>query len=108
MQILKIIIVCALLFPGLLVAEEINFHKNNETLVSHIKRTDYVFTTALGKCKSEQVIRDGNNFEYTAVCKAKAARESDCPEYKVNAKGTVDTESWATVREIKLELQCHG
>lgn len=107
MQIL-IIIVCVLLSPGLLVAEEINLHKDNEALINHIERTDYVLTTALGHCDSEQIIRDGNNFEYTAVCKAKAASESDCPEYKVNAKGTVDTETWATVREIKLELQCHG
>ncbi len=89
-------------------ADDIDLYKDNEALINHIKRTDYVFTTALGECKSENIIREGNNFEYTAVCKAKAAKESDCPEYKVKAKGTVDTKSWATVREIILNLLCYG
>ena len=108
MKIKNILIVFALLCPSVLMADDINLGNDDDALLNHIKRTDYVFTTALGQCESEQTIRDGNNFVYTGFCKAKAAKESDCPGYKVTAKGTVDTESWATVRDIKLELKCNG
>lgn len=109
MQLKKLLMVCgALLCPCTLMADEVNFHNDDAALISHIKHTDYIFTTALSQCESEQIVRDGNNFEFTAVCRARAAIESDCPEYKIDAKGTVDTDSWATVRKIKLELQCHG
>ena len=85
---------------------------DDRALINHIKKTDYVFTTALGTCSQEKIERDvsGNkkHFTYTAYCSAKAAQESDCPGYKVVASGTIDTEQWATLRSIKLELECHG
>ena len=81
-------------------------------LIAHIKKTDYVFTTALSDCSKEKIERNvsGDNklFKYTAYCSAKAADESDCPVYIVVALGTIDTENWATLRSIKLELECHG
>ncbi len=108
----KTLIIAIILIPSLASAENGNLFKNDASLISHVKKTDYIFTTALGKCNSEKLLRNiGNNkkqFKYIAICAAKAAKESDCPEYKVKAIGTIDTNSWATIREIKLVLQCYG
>ena len=58
-------------------------------LIAHIKRTGHIFTTALGKCDSEQLRRNAvggrKQFEYVALCAVKPAPEDDCPEYKVRA-----------------------
>ncbi|NVJ58833.1 MAG: hypothetical protein HWE27_00505 [Gammaproteobacteria bacterium] len=89
-----------------------DFNNSDTMLISHIKSTDYIFTSALGACTEEQLkrkrVEDSNVFEYLATCKAKAAKVSDCPEYAVVAKGTVDSPSWATVRSWSLELKCYG
>lgn len=85
---------------------------NDAALIAHIKRTDYVFSLALGRCSGESLTRHREGatqrFEYTAFCSAQAARESDCPGFDVKAQGTVDSPTWATVRTQLLTLKCSG
>lgn len=108
MEIRRLFILYAVLFPGTLFATDVNLFVDNTALIDQIKRTDYVFTTALVECSSEKVSREDKNFVYEAVCKARATRSGDCTEYKVKARGTIDTKTWATVRKLQLELQCYG
>jgi len=79
-------------------------------LVAHIKKTDYIFTTALGACREEKLTRATSErertFEYTAICNSTAAKESECAEYHIRANGTVDSPTWATVRSLALSLRC--
>jgi hypothetical protein len=93
-------------------AAEPNLAVDDAALIAHIKNTDYIFTTALGHCGNEKVTRGGpsdpKRFEYVAFCSARAAQESDCSGYIVKATGTVDSPTWATVRDFRLELQCSG
>lgn len=85
---------------------------NDAALIAHLKKTDYVFSTALDQCSGEKLTRhrDGRTqrFEYRAFCVARAAKESDCPGYDVKAQGTVDSPTWATVRTQTLKLRCSG
>ena len=111
MKYLRIIIVFIFLMPNILFAEKVNLYTDDVALIHHIKQTDYVFTTALGECVSEKLKRGEKSFEFTAVCEAmarKGAEGGGCPEYLVIAKGTVDNDHWATVREMKLELKCYN
>lgn len=93
-------------------AADFSLATNDESLIAHIKKTDYVFRTALGQCDQEKIERnlsgDTKRFRYTAHCAAVAADESDCPGYKVTATGTIDSDSWATLRSTTLELECRG
>ncbi len=83
---------------------------NDTKLIEHIKRTDHILSGSLGTCSDEtlQRITHGveRHFKYFAHCAIKPIPEDDCPEYVVQAEGTVDSPSWATIRELKLELQC--
>lgn len=83
---------------------------DDSALIQHIKRTDPTFQAVLGKCAGEKLARskqqDLRNFTYTAKCDIKPDQQGDCPSYKIKAVGTVDTASWATVRNISLQLQC--
>jgi hypothetical protein len=85
---------------------------DDAALIAHIKKTDYVFSLALGRCSGERLTRHREGgmqrFEYTAFCSARAARESDCPGFDVKARGTVDSPTWATVRTQVLTLKCSG
>lgn len=78
-------------------AAEGGLTSSDGALIAHIKKTDYVFTTALGDCGNEKIERnfsgDKKRFKYTAYCSAIAAKESDCPGYKVIATGTIDSEN---------------
>jgi len=83
---------------------------NNAKLIEHIKRTDHILSSSLGTCSDETLQRITHgvelHFKYFAHCAIKPAPEDDCPEYIVRAAGTVDSSSWATIRELQLELQC--
>ena len=107
---MKYYLIILLLCSAILHADD--FNSSDTKLISHIKRTDYIFTTALGICSDEKLKRKivvgSKVFEYFGICKAKAAKASDCPEYIVVARGTVDSPSWATVRSWSLELKCYG
>jgi hypothetical protein len=102
----------ASLLPPIATAAAPNLTMDDAALIAHIKKNDYVFTTALGLCSEEKLSRKSSGremtFELTALCAARAAKESDCPAYRVRAGGTVDSPSWVTVRSLTLTLQCSG
>ena len=85
---------------------------NDALLIKHIRETDEVFSRVLSTCEREQLHRSesgvGGKFTYTGTCLIRSDDRGDCPSYKVVASGTVDTEQWATVRSVFLELQCFG
>ena len=81
--------------------------QDDAALIHHIKSTDDVFVRVLGACRSERVSRgEGGKFTYLGNCQIKPLPETDCQRYLVTATGTVDTKAWATVRDIRLTLQC--
>lgn len=83
---------------------------DDEALIGHILRTDHVLSRVVANCRAEslrRVGRDGTmSFTYSAVCDRRPAPEDDCPSYRVTAIGTVDRADWATVRDLRMELQC--
>ena len=80
---------------------------DNAALIRHIKTTDDIFVKILGTCGSEKLSRGkGGKFTYQGNCQIKPLPETDCQRYLVLAIGTVDTKSWATIRDIHLTLQC--
>lgn len=107
-------LVCSLfgLIPGFTLAAGPDLATDDSALIAHIKKTDYVFSTAFDRCSSEKLTRrrEGrlHRFEYVAFCSARAAQESDCPGFSVRAQGTVDSATWATVRRQTLRLKCSG
>ena len=70
-------------------------------------KADRILRT-LGSCTGEKLSRDGRSFTYTGECETYPDVASDCPSYRVEARGTVDTPTVATVREISLVLQCYS
>jgi len=81
--------------------------KDDAALVRHINATDGVFTRVLGSCSEERLTRDkAGKFTYSGICRISPSPETDCQRYLVTATGTVDNASWATVRDIRLVLQC--
>jgi hypothetical protein len=92
------------------VAALANLGSDDGALIKHIKATDHIMKTSLGACHSERLSRSTRNdakvFRFTASCQIRPLPKDDCPSYKVTATGTVDTPSWATVRDMRLELEC--
>ena len=81
--------------------------RDNAALIQHIKATDPIFTKVLGLCASERIVRGkGRKFTYSGNCRIPAYEETDCQRYLVTAIGTVDIPTEATVRDIRLVLQC--
>ena len=83
---------------------------NDSALMQHVKRTDHVFQSLLDDCRRERLTRGNTGrkatFTYQANCDIRPRPEDDCRSYEVEASGTVDGPEWATVRQIKLTLQC--
>lgn len=89
-------------------ASDPDLKHDDAALIRHIKATDPVFVKALGPCDAEALSRsqDGK-FTYSGTCQIKPLPDnSDCGSYKITATGTVDTKTWATVRDLRLALQC--
>lgn len=102
---LVVVLFVALALPT--AAQVPDLTRNDSALISHIKRTDTVFSKLLDLCTSEHLARSKENtFTYTASCTIKPVPEDDCYGYKVTAFGTVDNKTWATVRTLQLSLQC--
>jgi hypothetical protein len=80
-------------------------------LIAHLKQSDPVLRQSLRDCKDEVVTRhttgQTTRFIYRAVCRAKVppSEVGDC-HYRVEARGTVDSPTWATVRRWRLDLEC--
>ncbi|KOA97636.1 hypothetical protein AE921_16885 [Xanthomonas arboricola] len=97
----------ALVVAAPVVAAGADLSRNDAALIAHIKRTDPVFSRLLGPCTSEQLQRiKGSKFTYRALCGIRPRPEDDCQTYSVVASGTVDNPAWATVRNVRLSLQC--
>lgn len=81
--------------------------RDDAALIRHIKTTDHIFAKVLGSCGSERLTcGKSGNFTYHGNCQIRSRPEDDCQRYLVTARGTVDTKSWATIREMRLTLQC--
>ena len=97
--------------PGMVRPATPNLRVDNPALIRHIKATDFVFRAVFGTCTNESLQRSSVNgkalFRYQAKCAIKPAPDNgDCGAYQVTARGTVDTPTWATVRDIRLKLLC--
>ncbi|MGO4703999.1 hypothetical protein [Dyella sp. 2RAB6] len=83
-------------------------------LLTFVRSNDTIWTRVLGTCRDATVVRSSRqgriDFNIKAECAVKDNLEGnmDCPAYKVDASGTVDTPSQATVRKMTLELRCSG
>lgn len=82
--------------------------QDDAALIHHIKATNEVFVKVLGPCTAETLSRGKTSkFTYSGTCELNPLPDnSDCGSYKVTATGTVDTKTWATVRDLRLALQC--
>jgi hypothetical protein len=82
--------------------------QDDAALIGHIKATNEVFVKVLGPCTAETLSRGkASKFSYSGTCELNPLPDnSDCGSYKVTATGTVDTKTWATVRDLRLALQC--
>lgn len=82
--------------------------QDDAALIRHIKATNAVFVKVLGPCTAETLSRGkASKFTYSGTCELNPLPDnSDCGSYKVTATGTVDTKTWATVRDLHLALQC--
>ena len=103
---------CFSMPPGSAIAAASDLRTDDAALVHHIKATDFVFRTLLTACRNESLRRSVNHgsphFIYEGTCAIKPPTEEDCQFYQVAASGTVDTSTWATVRELQLKLICSG
>jgi hypothetical protein len=101
---------CALAVALLAVsAARADLYDSDPDLIAHILSTDHVFSRVLSRCRSERIERDTRDglawFSYSAICSAPPA-EDDCASYQVNADGTIDRFDLATVRDLRMVLQC--
>lgn len=82
--------------------------QDDAALIRHIKATNEVFAKVLGPCTADTLSRGkAGKFTYSGTCQINPLPDnSDCGSYKVTATGTVDTKTWATVRDLRLALQC--
>jgi hypothetical protein len=96
--------------PAIASSASPNLRVDDAALIRHIKATDFVFRATLGVCRNESLRRGKArgipSFVYRAKCVIKPRPEEDCQYYQVTASGTVDTTTWATVRDTRLMLLC--
>ena len=80
---------------------------DHPVLIEHIKTTDAVFSRLLGACHAEHINRSKHrSFTYLGTCQIEPLPQTDCQSYRVTASGTIDNRAWATVRDIRLSLEC--
>jgi len=81
-------------------------------LLAFVLRSDLVLLRVAGECRNVSITRSGQpghvDFGIKAECAIKDNREenADCPAYKVDAFGTLDSPTQATMRKITLSLLC--
>ena len=81
-------------------------------LLSFLQRSDVVMSRVLETCRDVSISRSSRKgmkmFRLMATCTIKANPEEDldCPEYRVDALGTIDNAIQATVRSTKMTLVC--
>lgn len=82
-------------------------------LLAFVLRDDPTLARVVDTCRNISVARSGRKlaqFEIKAECSIKDHREEDmdCPAYRIDASGTIDTPTQATVRKITMSLLCTG
>ncbi|WP_114238791.1 hypothetical protein [Dyella sp. C9] len=81
-------------------------------LLVFLQRSDVVMSRVLDTCKDVSVTRSSEKgvklFRLRATCAIKANPEEDldCPDYRMDASGTIDNAIQATVRSMKMTLVC--
>ena len=108
------LLVILLPLPALVAAQgSANPVATDSGLIVHLKNTDPVLRQSLSKCTNEVVTRNTHGsrvtFVYRAVCQQQVPPSAigDC-HYRVEARGTIDSAEWATVRSWRLNLECSG
>lgn len=106
------VILLAALWPfASIAADDLSTDKG---LLAFVQSHDTAWTRVLGTCRDASVVRLSRqgrmDFTIRAECAIKDNREEnmDCPAYRIDASGTVDSPSQATVRKMTLELLCSG
>ncbi len=80
-------------------------------LVTFLQRSDLVMSRTLDRCRDVSVDRSGEKaFHLEATCAIKGNPEGDldCPDYRIDATGTIDTVKRATIRRLTMTLVCTG
>ncbi|MFC4763615.1 hypothetical protein [Dyella koreensis] len=86
--------------------------RTDDGLLAFVLHNDMVLARALETCRNVSVVRSSDkghvDFNLRAECAIKDNREenADCPAYNVDASGTLDTPTQATVRKMTLNLLC--
>jgi hypothetical protein len=81
-------------------------------LLAFLQENDTVMSRVLDVCTNVSIARSKqrglNVFRLKATCTVKANPEEDldCPEYRIDASGTIDNAIQATVRSLTMSLVC--
>lgn len=104
--------------PGLTLSmdakSDANLFSSDERLIDYLTHDDVVLSRVVSTCSNAKISRSRKGspmwFSFTADCDVRTPAEEDldCPTYRVEARGTVDTPSHATARRTTLQLVCGG
>jgi hypothetical protein len=81
-------------------------------LLAFLQRSDVAMSRTLDSCRDVSIARSSQKdlkaFRLKATCTIKGNPEEDldCPEYRVDASGTIDNAIQATVRQLSMTLVC--
>jgi hypothetical protein len=84
----------------------------DEGLRAFVQKNDTVMSRVFDVCRDVSITRSKqrglNIFRLKATCTIKANPEGDldCPEYRIDASGTIDNAIQATVRSLTMSLGC--
>ena len=85
-----------------------DLYGSDDELRQHLLSTDPILSRA-GSCSGGTIERERSagvaRFTLLATCPAPPP-EDDCPAYRVTARGTIDTATQATIRDLRMELVC--
>ena len=85
---------------------------SDSALIRHLRTAEPLFRTVLGVCSQQKLERSGTasrmSFVYHATCviRRPPSEAGACARYVVEASGTIDSPTWASVREWRLRLEC--
>ena len=100
----------AITFPAF--AKGNNLLTDDNALIHFVMPANWSFGRVLEPCQTLKLHRqhyDGyRGFRIQGVCPIKglADGDSECPSYLIQADGTVETPSHATIRKMTLTLKC--
>ena len=91
-----------------------NLLKNDAALMRSATPSNWELWRVLGPCKGLKLHRSAEKgmalFRIDGVCRVKnpPAPDEDCLSYSLDASGTIDTPTNATIRKVTLRLLCAG